>query len=64
VQRSYAIGATRPFGARHIHRIVNTGTVPAVTVHVYAPALSYLTRYAIEDGSLHVLAVERAGTDW
>src|SRR3954466_13919730 len=32
-------GAARAFGARHVHRIVNTGHLPAVSLHVYAPAL-------------------------
>jgi predicted metal-dependent enzyme (double-stranded beta helix superfamily) len=64
VDRGYGIGATRPFGPRHVHRIVNAGTAPAVSLHVYAPALTRMTRYTLTDGRLEVTAVEREGADW
>jgi mannose-6-phosphate isomerase-like protein (cupin superfamily) len=57
-------GAARSFAARHVHRITNTGTVPAVSLHVYAPALRAMTRYRIEDGTLYEATVEKAGVDW
>jgi mannose-6-phosphate isomerase-like protein (cupin superfamily) len=57
-------GAVRAFGSRHVHRIVNTGAVPAVSLHVYAPALREMTRYTIDDGVLNVAVVEKAGVDW
>jgi mannose-6-phosphate isomerase-like protein (cupin superfamily) len=57
-------GAARAFGARHVHRITNTGTVPAVSLHVYAPALREMTRYQLEDGTLRTAVVEKAGVDW
>ena len=57
-------GAARAFGARHVHRIVNAGTVPAISLHVYAPALREMTRYRIEKGALSVAVVEKAGVDW
>jgi mannose-6-phosphate isomerase-like protein (cupin superfamily) len=57
-------GATRAFDARHVHRIVNAGPHPAVSVHVYAPALREMTRYRIDDGVLSVGVVEKAGVDW
>jgi len=44
--------------------MVNAGTVPAVSLHVYAPALTRMTRYELVDGALRALAVERAGADW
>jgi hypothetical protein len=47
-----------------VHRVVNAGSVPAVSLHVYAPALTRMTRYAIEHGRRQVLAVEQAGRDW
>lgn len=63
--RGYGAGATRRFGAHHVHRIVNAGTVPAVSVHVYSPALTRMTRYALTDGGvLRTVGVERAGEDW
>jgi mannose-6-phosphate isomerase-like protein (cupin superfamily) len=58
-------GAARAFGPRHVHRITNAGTVPAVSLHVYAPALREMTRYRIDDGGrLGVAVVEKAGVDW
>jgi mannose-6-phosphate isomerase-like protein (cupin superfamily) len=57
-------GTARAFGARHIHRIVNTGTAPAISLHVYAPALREMTRYRIDEGTLNVAVVEKAGVDW
>jgi hypothetical protein len=57
-------GSARAFGPRHVHRIVNAGTEPAVSLHVYAPALRVMTRYRIDDGMLSVAVVEKAGVDW
>src|SRR5204862_7057672 len=64
VDRAFGPGATRPFGAHHVHRVVNSGTVPAVSLHVYSPALTRMTRYALTDGELVTVAVEQAGRDW
>ncbi|OLE26605.1 MAG: cysteine dioxygenase [Actinobacteria bacterium 13_1_20CM_3_71_11] len=64
MDRGYSRGATREFGPHHVHRMVNAGTVPAVSLHVYAPALTRMTRYELVDGALRALAVERAGADW
>jgi mannose-6-phosphate isomerase-like protein (cupin superfamily) len=61
---SLAEGAVRAFGPRHVHRVVNAGDVPAVSLHVYAPALREMTRYRIDDGVLKVALVEKAGVDW
>ncbi|MGN5237968.1 MULTISPECIES: cysteine dioxygenase [unclassified Rhodococcus (in: high G+C Gram-positive bacteria)] len=57
-------GEVRGFGARHIHEVANESDVPAISVHVYAPALSTMSRYRIDDGALRLLASERAGTKW
>jgi hypothetical protein len=57
-------GSVRVFGPRHVHRIVNADTAPAVSLHVYAPALREMTRYRIDDGVLSVAVVEKAGIDW
>jgi predicted metal-dependent enzyme (double-stranded beta helix superfamily) len=64
VERSYRPGATRRFGPQHVHRVVNSGSVPAVSLHVYSPVLTRMTRYAVADGELRTLAVEQAGRDW
>src|SRR5256886_4410330 len=58
--RAYGPGATRHFGSHHVHRMANAGTVPAVSVHVYSPALTRMTRYSVAGGTLPALAVEPA----
>jgi mannose-6-phosphate isomerase-like protein (cupin superfamily) len=57
-------GAGRRFGARHVHGVTNSGDVPAISIHVYAPALRSMTRYRLDDGRLRVAEVERAGVSW
>jgi predicted metal-dependent enzyme (double-stranded beta helix superfamily) len=57
-------GHGRRFGARHVHRITNGGRVPAISIHVYGPALRAMTRYRLDGDHLRVAAVERAGVSW
>jgi mannose-6-phosphate isomerase-like protein (cupin superfamily) len=57
-------GTGRRFGPRHIHRVTNHGAEPAVSVHVYRPALRRMTRYELRAGRLHVAAVDEAGVAW
>ncbi len=54
----------RAFGRRHIHRVVNLGTEPAVSVHVYAPAITSMTRYRLDPDGLRMVGVQSAGEDW
>jgi mannose-6-phosphate isomerase-like protein (cupin superfamily) len=62
--RDFAAGSGRSFGVRHVHRVANHGIDPSVTIHVYAPALTAMTRYEIAFGVLKATAVQRAGSDW
>jgi hypothetical protein len=62
--RELGAGAGRRFGSRHIHRIMNRSGRPAISIHVYGPALSTMTRYRITDGALDVVTVEQAGVQW
>ena len=57
-------GSVRAFGPDHVHQVVNLADSPAVSLHVYAPRLHTMTRYALVDGSLQVAGVTRAGDDW
>ncbi|MFJ8578169.1 cysteine dioxygenase [Micromonospora sp. NPDC093277] len=57
-------GAGRRFGARHVHVVTNRGDRPAVSVHVYRPALRHMTRYRLVAGQLVVADVARAGVAW
>ena len=59
----YNAGQGRLFGRHHIHQITNAGTEPAVSLHVYRPALREMTRYQIAGGQLVVTAVDEAGAD-
>jgi hypothetical protein len=62
--REFGEGTGRRFGSRHVHRITNRSVRPAISVHVYAPALTTMTRYRIGTGGLVVAVVERAGVQW
>jgi mannose-6-phosphate isomerase-like protein (cupin superfamily) len=62
--RHFDAGSGRGFGVRHVHRVANTGPEPAVTLHVYAPALTSMTRYELVAGALHASEVQRAGSAW
>lgn len=57
-------GEGRSFGPRHVHNVSNLGDRPAVSVHVYSPALRGMTRYALIGGRLQQTSVERAGSQW
>ncbi len=59
-----AAGTGRWFGSHHIHQITNPGSRPAVSVHVYGPALKTMTRYRLEEDQLRIASVERAGVSW
>jgi hypothetical protein len=61
---AYTTGDVRPFSAQHVHRIVNNSAAPAVSLHVYGPALTQMTRYRLQDGALRVLEIDRAGVAW
>ena len=62
--RELGEGAGRRFGTRHIHRITNRSTRPAISIHVYGPALTTMTRYRIAPDGLEVRTVEAAGVQW
>lgn len=57
-------GSGRRFGARHVHVVTNRGDQPAVSVHVYRPALRRMTRYRLAAGQLLVADVAEAGVAW
>jgi hypothetical protein len=62
--RELGEGAGRRFGSRHIHRITNRASRPAISIHVYGPALTSMTRYRVGARGLEVTALERAGVQW
>ncbi|GAA0799234.1 cysteine dioxygenase [Spirilliplanes yamanashiensis] len=62
--RELTAGLGHAFGPRHIHRVTNRSTTPAVSIHVYGPALRSMTRYLLGPAGLAVTSVERAGVQW
>jgi predicted metal-dependent enzyme (double-stranded beta helix superfamily) len=62
--RELGEGAGRRFGARHIHRITNRSSRPAISIHAYGPALTTMTRYRVGETGLDVVTVEKAGVQW
>ncbi|MFG1954968.1 cysteine dioxygenase [Micromonospora sp. NPDC048830] len=62
--RRLAAGAGRRFGPSHVHVVSNRGDQPAVSVHVYRPALRRMTHYQLVDGLLRAAEVAVAGVAW
>ena len=58
----------RTFGPHYIHDVRNVSAAPAVSIHVYSPALTDIVRYALNDGELRPvpegsLASDATGSD-
>jgi predicted metal-dependent enzyme (double-stranded beta helix superfamily) len=67
VHRTLSAGRVRAFGPDLVHDVANpAGTGgPAVSLHVYAPALETMRRFVLDDqGQVQVVSLERAGADW
>jgi predicted metal-dependent enzyme (double-stranded beta helix superfamily) len=62
--RTLSTGTLRPFGTRHIHKVTNTALEPAVSVHVYAPALTEINGYARHGDVLELVESRLAGVSW
>jgi predicted metal-dependent enzyme (double-stranded beta helix superfamily) len=45
-------GASRSFGPRYVHDVMNTSARPAVSVHAYSPPLAGMSRYELTDSGL------------
>lgn len=61
VTRSLPAGRVRAFGPHYVHQVVNLGTVPAVSLHVYTPGLATMNTYRVTDSGLAQRSVEHAG---
>ena len=64
VTRAYEQGQVRPFGSWHVHDMINRGPRPAISLHVYSPALAVMRRYRRYGDRLVQIAVQLAGEDW
>jgi hypothetical protein len=58
------VGRVRHFGPHYVHQVTNIAPEPAVSVHVYTPALSRMNTYTVLEGLLLHTGTERAGVDW
>ena len=56
-------GSSTSFDRGHIHDVVNPGTGPALSVHVYAPRLSTMAYYRFDTGRLVVERVHKCSAD-
>ena len=57
-------GRVRHFGPHYVHQVTNEGAEPAISVHVYTPALLRMNTYSVMEGLLLHTGSERAGVDW
>ena len=64
LHRTLDTGRHRSFGPHHVHEVSCAGRVPAVSLHVYAPALATMRRFVLDDGRAVIVSRERAGVDW
>jgi predicted metal-dependent enzyme (double-stranded beta helix superfamily) len=61
IARTVRAGSSFEFGASDIHRVLHTGSEPAVTIHAYSPPLLRMGAYVVEpDGQLrrHAISYE------
>jgi predicted metal-dependent enzyme (double-stranded beta helix superfamily) len=64
VTRVLPAGALRTFGRRHLHRVSNHDLEPAVSLHVYAPALSAMNEYVRRGNELNLVVTQQVGVNW
>lgn len=57
-------GALRSFGRRHVHRVTNQALEPAVSLHVYAPALIEMNNYVRDGDRLRHENSSLIGVNW
>lgn len=62
--RALSEGSLRAFGTKHIHQVTNNGWEPAVSVHVYSPALVEMNSYAEDGPRLWQTGSQLIGVNW
>ena len=62
--RELSAGTLRQFGTKHVHRVTNNDLVPAVSLHVYAPALVEMNQYVREGDLLRLAESQLVGLNW
>ena len=64
IRTELTAGRVRHFGPHYVHQVTNEDSEPAVSVHVYTPALLRMNTYSVVEGLLLHTGSERAGVDW
>ena len=64
VPRVLVTGTLRSFGRRHVHRVTNQALDPAVSLHVYAPALVEMNNYVRDGDRLRHESLSLIGVNW
>ena len=62
--RDLSAGSLRPFGRKHIHKVTNNALEPAVSLHVYAPALVEMNGYTATGDRLSLSESQLVGLNW
>jgi Cysteine dioxygenase type I len=64
IRRTLTAGQGRAFPQNHLHNVVNVGLETAFSVHLYAPRLTSMTRYAVTPAGLQATGVDQVGVNW
>ena len=64
IHRTLSDGQGRAFTPNHVHNVFNVGLETAFSVHLYAPRLTSMTRYAVTSTGLQVTGVDQVGVNW
>jgi len=64
VARQLTAGSLRPFGTKHVHKVTNNDVEPAVSLHVYSPALIEMNQYAPRGDVLDLVTSQLVGVNW
>ena len=64
LRRTLTGGQGRAFAPNHLHNVFNVGLETAFSVHLYAPRLTSMTRYAVTPAGLQVTGVDQVGVNW
>jgi predicted metal-dependent enzyme (double-stranded beta helix superfamily) len=64
VPRHLSPGTLRPFGTKHVHKVTNNDIEPAVSLHVYSPALVEMNQYEAHGSVLELVSSQLVGLNW
>ena len=62
--RELSAGSLRSFGRKHIHKVTNNDLEPAVSLHVYSPALVEMNGYTPVGARLTLTDNQLVGQNW